>query len=470
MAITVALPAGAGGNRRALRDVHGTKAFWQQTTLKRVAKSPGMPTAEAARQEREAVPARRALAAHVYWLTRRGSGPARRGCTRSWCRFRPRTGASSASRSSGRRSWRRPSQRKHPEIATYGGRGIDDAGATIAADLSPIGFHASVRSTNGGWYIDPYYRKNPNYYVSYHGQQLKESLPVHTSTTRASARARGGRGTAAARAATGARRSAPIGSRSSPTPAIPPTSAARPAVTAAKVALMNRVDQVYQHDMSIRMQLIAQQRPAQPQHLGRGDRAQRALRRRRLLHAVAGDGLLEHDAGALRDRPDHRRLELRHRPPCPRRAGRRRREPRRRRPLEQGGRLHRHPDARGRLLRDRLRGPRDGSPVRRQPSVQRQPAQLLERQPQRGALGRAGQRLLDHGVRGHLPDRRPAARTATHTSRSAASKRSTTYTSPAPDCDQRGADGVAPTLRWRQRGPAGLPSAPGSSRWRRPTG
>ena len=40
-------------------------------------------------------------------------------------------------------------QRKHPEIATFGGRGIDDSGATIAADLSPLGFHASVRSPNG---------------------------------------------------------------------------------------------------------------------------------------------------------------------------------------------------------------------------------------------------------------------------------------------------------------------------------
>ena len=45
VAITVALPAGAGSNRRALRDVHGTKAFWQQTTLKRaIAASPGTPT------------------------------------------------------------------------------------------------------------------------------------------------------------------------------------------------------------------------------------------------------------------------------------------------------------------------------------------------------------------------------------------------------------------------------------------
>ena len=74
-------------------------------------------------------------------------------------------------------------QRKHPEIATYGGRGIDDAGATIAADLSPIGFHASVRSPNGGWYIDPYYRKNPNYYVSYYGQRAEGVAPPSSSTT-----------------------------------------------------------------------------------------------------------------------------------------------------------------------------------------------------------------------------------------------------------------------------------------------
>ena len=35
---------------------------------------------------------------------------------------------------------------KHPDISTYYGRGIDDRAATIAADLSHIGFHASVRS------------------------------------------------------------------------------------------------------------------------------------------------------------------------------------------------------------------------------------------------------------------------------------------------------------------------------------
>src|SRR5689334_5239147 len=44
-AIAVVLPAGAGGNRPALRDVHATRAFWHQTTLKQaIAKTPALPT------------------------------------------------------------------------------------------------------------------------------------------------------------------------------------------------------------------------------------------------------------------------------------------------------------------------------------------------------------------------------------------------------------------------------------------
>ena len=48
---------------------------------------------------------------------------------------------------------------KHPEIKTYAGRGIDDPTASIVADTSPLGFHASVRSASGGWYVDPYYKR-----------------------------------------------------------------------------------------------------------------------------------------------------------------------------------------------------------------------------------------------------------------------------------------------------------------------
>jgi hypothetical protein len=63
---------------------------------------------------------------------------------------------------------------QHPDITTYAGVGVDDPTATIHADLSPLGFHASVRSPGGAWYIDPYFHLDQSVYASYYGRNVKD--------------------------------------------------------------------------------------------------------------------------------------------------------------------------------------------------------------------------------------------------------------------------------------------------------
>jgi hypothetical protein len=61
----------------------------------------------------------------------------------------------------------------HPEIKTYSGKGIDDPTATVRADLTPLGFHASVRSERGQWYVDPRNHRDQSLYASYYGHDLQ---------------------------------------------------------------------------------------------------------------------------------------------------------------------------------------------------------------------------------------------------------------------------------------------------------
>src|SRR5262245_11366277 len=64
---------------------------------------------------------------------------------------------------------------RHPEIQTYVGKGLDDPTTTIRADLTPLGFHASVRSSRGSWYIDPYYNQDQTLYGVYYGRDLTDA-------------------------------------------------------------------------------------------------------------------------------------------------------------------------------------------------------------------------------------------------------------------------------------------------------
>ena len=56
---------------------------------------------------------------------------------------------------------------KFPFVRTYKGQGIDDPAATIRLDLGRTGFHAQVLSPNGDWFIDPYYHLDQSVYASY---------------------------------------------------------------------------------------------------------------------------------------------------------------------------------------------------------------------------------------------------------------------------------------------------------------
>lgn len=145
----------------------------------------------------------------------------------------------------------------HPEIATWAGRSLDHPGTTIAMDVTPMGFHASVRS--GGqtaWYVDPAYnRRGTTEHLSYYGGSLPQEtervaereLPdVQRSIERRATQRRAADATVQQRVYRLALVSDPTYARYFGTDN----------VTAEKVTLMNRVNQIYNDDLAINMILV----------------------------------------------------------------------------------------------------------------------------------------------------------------------------------------------------------------------
>lgn len=72
---------------------------------------------------------------------------------------------------------------RFPEIKTYQGQGIDDPTATTRFDWTPTGFHAIVLSASGTVYVDPY-AKNDGYYISYYKKDFqREGETFHCLVT-----------------------------------------------------------------------------------------------------------------------------------------------------------------------------------------------------------------------------------------------------------------------------------------------
>ncbi|VXC58381.1 M12 family metallo-peptidase [Nocardioides sp. AX2bis] len=155
----------------------------------------------------------------------------------------------------------------HPELRTFAGRGVDDPTASIRLDVTPMGFHASVLGPGGetaAWYVDPAVNGDDSLYLSYRGTDLPadqrglveppEAAELHDEA----AASAGARTAAAARAGEAPgeavqRRTYRLALVTDPSYS---TYFGPENVLAEKVTLMNRVNQIYNDDLAVRLLLV----------------------------------------------------------------------------------------------------------------------------------------------------------------------------------------------------------------------
>jgi hypothetical protein len=142
---------------------------------------------------------------------------------------------------------------RHPDIRTWAGRGVDDRTATIRADITRLGFHASVRSPAGAYFVDPYYQRDDSVYASYFARDLADDERfVEDEVERLAPQVEGAE--AAAAGPEVQLRTFRLALTTDPSYANYHGGGAN--VTAAKVTLVNRVTQIYEDESAIRMVLI----------------------------------------------------------------------------------------------------------------------------------------------------------------------------------------------------------------------
>ena len=150
-------------------------------------------------------------------------------------------------------------QALYPEIRTYAGYGTDDPSATVRFDLTPVGFHALILSVGGTIYIDPFQRGDDRHYQSYYKRDFRSAKSLGGCTVVDE----DGMGAEIERlAAQGLKRSgtqlrtyrAAVAATGEYTVFHGGTVALG---LAAVVTSMNRVDGVYEKELSIRMVLVA---------------------------------------------------------------------------------------------------------------------------------------------------------------------------------------------------------------------
>lgn len=66
-------------------------------------------------------------------------------------------------------------QAKFPDIRTYLGQGIDEPSATVRFDYTPKGFHAMILAEKGSVFIDPFAKGDIDHYISYYKRDFQKS-------------------------------------------------------------------------------------------------------------------------------------------------------------------------------------------------------------------------------------------------------------------------------------------------------
>jgi hypothetical protein len=179
----------------------------------------------------------------------------------------------------------------YPEIRTYRGWGIDDPYATLRCDLSPTGFHAQVLSPRGAVYIDPLEPGDSVTHISYFARDYGRSLinfecgtpdaeheePAANAMVRATGELRTYR---LAIAATREYTQYHGGTVNAGMSAI--------------VTAINRVTGIYENDLGIRLELVANNDllvyTSEPDPYTNGNGSTMAIENQANIDAVIGDG------------------------------------------------------------------------------------------------------------------------------------------------------------------------------------
>ena len=151
---------------------------------------------------------------------------------------------------------------RHPEIATYAGRSLDHRGTSIALDVTPMGFHASVRGPMGqrAWFVDPAFNKRGTLtHLSYYGGSVPKAVADFAEKQAPEVKAAMARRAKAA-SRVGTAPGALVKQRLYRLALVTDPSYAAvfgtDNVLAEKVTLINRVNQIYNDDLAVQLRLI----------------------------------------------------------------------------------------------------------------------------------------------------------------------------------------------------------------------